>query len=78
MKNKTTESTIEEFCESQGIGPSALARLADVDKMTIHNYKAVTKANHIVRHNQKTGDFEIVRTEMVMCKGNVKPTKGGK
>jgi DNA-binding IclR family transcriptional regulator len=78
MKHITTESTIEEFCERQELKPSELASLAGVHKMSIHNYSTVLKSNHIVRHDQKTGDFQIVRTEIVMCSGNVKTTKGGK
>lgn len=75
MKKKFTESTIEDFCEKQGIGPAELANLAGVHKMTINNYKSVTKAKHIVRHNEKTGEFEIVRTETVMAEGTTKPGK---
>ena len=70
MKKKT-ETTIEEFYESQGIGPTELARISGVNKMTINNYKTVTKSNHVVRFDKKTGDFEIVRTEKVMARGNV-------
>lgn len=78
MKNKVTKTTdrsIEDFCTSQGIGPSELARMAGVQKMTINNYKSVTKANHIIRHNAKTGDFKIIRTETVMAEGTTKPAK---
>ncbi len=73
---KKTESSIDEFCESMGIGPTELARIVGVHKMTINNYKSVTKADHIVRHTPRTGDIEIVRTETIMAKGNIK--KGGK
>ena len=72
---KLTESTIEDFCDSQGLGPSDLAKLAGVHKMTIYNYSSVTKANHIVRHNEKTGEFKIVRSETVMAEGTTKPKK---
>lgn len=75
MKKKFTESSIEDFCKSQVLRPSDLAKLAGVHKMTIYNYTTVTKASHIVRHNEKTGEFKIVRTETVMAEGTTKPGK---
>ena len=72
MTNKNvTESTIEKFCEDMNIGPAAIANACSVERQYINNFKHKFKQPHIVRYNEKTGDIWVVKTEKIMCSGNL-------
>ena len=66
-----TESTIEEFCKKMQIGPAAIANACGVDRQYINDFKNKRKHQHIVRYNQETGDISVVKTEKIMCHGNL-------
>ena len=72
MANKNvTESTIIDFCEKMGIGPAAIANACGVERQYINNFKYKFKHPHIVRYNEVTGDISVVKTEKIMCSGNL-------
>lgn len=67
-----TESTIGEFCKKMDIGPAAIANACGVDRQYINDFKNKRKHQHIVRYNEDTGDISVVKTEKIMCSGNLK------
>ena len=70
-------ATIEDFCEHMQITPSVLAKACGVDNQYIYNLKSRRKQLHIVRHNRETGDVQLIRTEKIMCHGNLRKNRHG-
>lgn len=66
-----TESTIGEFCTRMKIGPAAIARACGVERQYINDFKNKRLHPHIIRYNEDTGDIAVIKTEKIMCSGNL-------
>ena len=69
--SESTDSEIGEFCEKMNIKPSDLAKACGIESQYIYNMKNRRKQPHVVRHNAETGSVELIRTERIMCHGNL-------
>lgn len=70
-------ATISDFCEHMKITPAILAKACGVESQYIYNLKNRSKQLHIVRHDAETGDVQLIRTEKIMCKGNLRRERHG-
>lgn len=71
MKKRIYDN-IPDFCEYNDIGPSEFGRLMGVTKQLVHKFKTTYKGALEVRHDEKTGHFELIRVEKILGSGELK------
>ena len=71
-KEKFTDYSIDEFCKKMRIGPSALASACGINRQYIYDLKNIRKHQYVIRHNAANNDIQIIKTEKIMCYGNLK------